>query len=363
MSGSKQPVALAIVGLSSRGLRRLSSFLMEIADEHCQVVEPESAEAFIADVDASDSAWSEFRAHYPDLPTIVLSRHRPDIDDVIWVPKPIMEVALLEAISWARNQVAQRRKSRSKKKRQTGSRHGADMVLDPARLAQATGRREEDATLNIRSFDSSETLLNGLLEAIDRSCKTGRAVALRMAGHGELLVLPREPLVAVSVNADQLLAWAREPSLAGQFVVQGLTAAEQTSAMARLEQYKEILPLEVLLWKLAVWTSRGRLPEGTDANTRFYLRCWPNFTRLMVIPHAVRIAAFWVREPMPPVFVADALAIAPADVFTFYYAAKTIGLAGVAHRDDDYLLANRGAQVDSGSGMQRVVEHIGRNLG
>ncbi|MBL4620848.1 MAG: hypothetical protein JKY89_00455, partial [Immundisolibacteraceae bacterium] len=244
MSGSKQPVALAIVGLSARWLRRLSSFLMEIADEHCLIVEPDKAEAFIADVDASDSSWGEFRAHYPDLPTVVLSRHRPDIDDVIWVPKPIMEVALLEAISWAANQVAQQQKSRSKKKSHTGSRHGVGMVLDPSRLEQATGRRQEDATLNIRIFNSSDTLLNGLLEAIKRSRKSGRAVVLRVAGDGEPLVLPRDSLVAVSVNADQLLAWAREPDLADEFVVQGLTAAEQTSAMARLDRHKEIIPVE-----------------------------------------------------------------------------------------------------------------------
>ncbi|MBL4621135.1 MAG: hypothetical protein JKY89_01930, partial [Immundisolibacteraceae bacterium] len=151
--------------------------------------------------------------------------------------------------------------------------------------------------------------------------------------------------------------------LADKLLVQGLSDVEQSAAMTRLEQYKEMIPLQVLLWKLAVWTSRGRLPEGTDADARFYLRCWPNFTRLMVIHHAVRIAVFWVREPMPPVFVADALSIAPADVFTFYYAARVIGLAGIANRDDDYLLANRGASSDSGSGMQRVVAHIGRNLG
>ena len=336
---------------------------MEITDDDCEIVEPEAAQAFIADVDSRDSSWSEFRAHHPYTPTIVLSRQRPDIDDVIWVPKPIMEVALLEAISWAGTQVAQERKSRRKKKRGTGSRHGADMVLDPGRLGQATGHREQDATLNIRNFDGSRTLLNGLIEAVERARESGRAVAVRVADDGELLVLPRDSLVAVSVNADQLLTWARESNLSGKMKVQGLSAAEQARAMAKLEQFKEMIPLEVLLWKLAVWTSRGRLPTGTDPDARFYLRCWPNFTRLMVIPHAVRIAAFWVREPMPPVFVADALGVAPADVFTFYYAAKIIGLAGVANRDDDYLLANRGAQGDSASGMQRVVAHIGRNLG
>ena len=83
----------------------------------------------------------------------------------------------------------------------------------------------------------------------------------------------------------------------------------------------------------------------------------------MVVPHAVRIAALGVREPMSMVFIADTLEIAPADVFSFYYSAMALGLAGVAQREDDYLLANRIADAESPSGMRRAVRHIGRNAG
>ena len=83
----------------------------------------------------------------------------------------------------------------------------------------------------------------------------------------------------------------------------------------------------------------------------------------MVLPHAVRIAALGVREPISMVFVADALEIAPADVFSFYYSAMALGLAGIAQREDDYLLANRIANKGSSSVMQGAVRHIGRNAG
>jgi hypothetical protein len=57
-------------------------------------------------------------------------------------------------------------------------------------------------------------------------------------------------------------------------------------------------PMEGFVWKLAVWTSRGRAPEGTGLDDPLYLRRWPNMTRLMITPNALRIGAIWMERPM-----------------------------------------------------------------
>lgn len=336
-------------------MRRLSSFLREIADEACEIVALEAAKAVIADVDGADFDWTRFRAEYPQIPTIVLSRQRPDIEGVIWVPKPIMEVALLEAISWGTNQVGRGKKSA------TGSRHGVDMVVNPAHLEQATGRRDADSTLNIYKFDDSKTLFRQFSRAITRATESGRVVTVNVADEGHLALLPKDSMVAISGSQAQLLGWTRDEDIADKLSIRGLNAEQESTLLGRLDQYRDLVTFDALLWKLAVWTARGRLPEGADPDTRYYLRCWPNFTRLMVLPHSIRIAALGVREPMTLIFIADTLEIAPADVFSFYYAAMAIGLAGPAQRADDYLLANRSHEGDSSSGVQRAVMNIGRN--
>lgn len=341
-------------------MNRLRSFLREIADEQCDIVELPMAKAIIADVDSDEFDWTQFRAEHPHHPTIVLSRHRPEIDDVIWVPKPIMEVALIESIIWATNQVA---RGLRRGKPGAGSRHGVDMIVNPARLGQATGRREIDATLNVYKFDDSRTLLRGLQEGVKRAHESGRVVTVNVADEGELAILPRDSLVAISVSAERLLAWARDTDIGDKISVRGLTVDQERLVLGRMEGYKDVLALDAVLWKLALWTARGRLPDGADPGARYYLRCWPNFTRLMVVPHAVRIAALGVTEPMSLIFIADSLEIAPADVFSFYYSAMALGIAGIALREDDYLLANRVKKEDSGSGVQRAVMHIGRNIG
>lgn|GEM_PF-3372050 len=360
MATNQALLALAIVGLSERGVTRLRSFLQEIADDRCSVVELADAQAVIADVDRDDFDWAMFRAENPNCPTIVLSRQRPEMNDVIWVPKPIMEVALLEAISWAATQL---RKGARGRRSSSGSRHGADMVINPAQLGQATGRRDVDATFNVQEFDDSGSLLSGLQQAVERAQKSSRVVTLSVADEGEMAVLPRDGLVALSVNEARLLDWARDDQIGDRLTIRGLTSEQERELLGRMDQYREIVSIDSLRWKLAVWTARGRLPRGADPEARYYLRCWPNFTRLMVLPHAVRIAALGVREPISMVFVADALEIAPADVFSFYYSAMALGLAGIAQREDDYLLANRIANKGSSSVMQGAVRHIGRNAG
>jgi hypothetical protein len=94
---------------------------------------------------------------------------------------------------------------------------------------------------------------------------------------------------------------------------------------------------DALLWKLALWTYRGRLPANTHLADRVYLRRWPNLTRFLEIPHALRIAALWTEQSLSPIHVAEALRIPQRYVFAFYGAAYTIGLAGQAKRQADYL--------------------------
>lgn len=360
MNPKNQLLPLAIVGLSERATNRLRSFLHEVADHLCTVVDLPAAQAIVADVDGDEFDWLQFRAEHPHRPTMVLSRHRPEIEDVIWVPKPIMEAALIEAISWATSYV---RQGLTTNKQVQGSRHGADMVVNPARLARASGRRERDVTLTMSEFDDSRTLLRGVQAAVRLAAESKQVVTLDIADEGNLAILPRDSLAAISVDSARLLDWARDEEINAKITFSTLTLEQERELLRRLEQYNDVITLDALLWKLAVWTARGRLPEGADPVARYYLRCWPNFTRLMVIPHAVRIAALGVREPMSLIFIADALEIAPADVFSFYYSAMAIGLAGLAQREDDYLLANRVAEDDPKASLQRAIMHIGRNIG
>ncbi len=96
---------------------------------------------------------------------------------------------------------------------------------------------------------------------------------------------------------------------------------------------------DAFLWNLALWTYRGRIPAGTDLDQRVYLRYWPNLTRLMKVPNAMRVAALWSEKSLTLPFTAEALGVPQRHVFAFYSAAFRLGLAGPAKRQSDSLIA------------------------
>ena len=93
--------------------------------------------------------------------------------------------------------------------------------------------------------------------------------------------------------------------------------------------------INAFIWKLAIWTSKGRYPDTLDVNKPVYLMHWPNFTRLIITPHAIRIAALLISGPRSPMNISDALKIQPHFVFVFISAAHSIGLIGQAVRQVD----------------------------
>jgi hypothetical protein len=94
---------------------------------------------------------------------------------------------------------------------------------------------------------------------------------------------------------------------------------------------------EAFIWKLACWTSKGRFPHEIDLAQPVYLKHWPNFTRLLITPHALRISALLVQGPRTMDNVARVLGINPQYVFIFISAAHAIGVAGQAKRLTDTL--------------------------
>jgi hypothetical protein len=98
------------------------------------------------------------------------------------------------------------------------------------------------------------------------------------------------------------------------------------------------LEMEAFLWKLALYTYRGYLPEGINVNKPVYLKYWPNLTRLEPTPNAMRIASLLCRQPVALAFIVRILNIPQRHVFNFFAAANAIGYAGPAVREVDNML-------------------------
>ncbi len=83
---------------------------------------------------------------------------------------------------------------------------------------------------------------------------------------------------------------------------------------------------DAFLWKVALFTSQGRLPEGTNLKTAVQLKQWPNLTRLTPVDGGMRIAKLLVDQPRELPLVAKVLNMPASRVYAFYSAACAIGL-------------------------------------
>jgi hypothetical protein len=84
---------------------------------------------------------------------------------------------------------------------------------------------------------------------------------------------------------------------------------------------------DIILWKVTIWSSRGRLSSGShNIDQTFTLMNWPNFTRLMMIPYTMEIAALWVDKPISLRNSITALNVPQRYIFSLYSAAMSLNL-------------------------------------
>lgn len=196
---------------------------------------------------------------------------------------------------------------------------GSDIDLtDPAAVDKARVR-------------AGDLLLGRLKEALRQAGETAVALLAEVGTQPLFRFLPGEKRVAMLVAQEALAQLAVRPLAQGEFVLRpdpSPPAAAQDAAT---------MGSEALLWRLALLTYRGMIPEDTDPLAPVYLARWPNVTRLDPIPDCLRIAALWSRRPVNLGHTARTLAVPQKHVFQFYAAAMTLGLVGPERRASNYL--------------------------
>lgn len=107
----------------------------------------------------------------------------------------------------------------------------------------------------------------------------------------------------------------------GRYKVRMVAVQEFADMQSDLPHYHRLPRFDAMLWKLALQTSLGRLPQDTDLKQELFLKAWPNMTRFQPTPHAMRIAALWANHGATLLETIQKLDIPQRYVFAFYNAA------------------------------------------
>ena len=82
---------------------------------------------------------------------------------------------------------------------------------------------------------------------------------------------------------------------------------------------------DAMIWKVALWTARGRLNQRMDPEKVYKLKEKPEFSRMIEIPHAPEITELWYDHRLSALDIVRILNVPQRFVFAFMSGADALG--------------------------------------
>ncbi|TAL54505.1 MAG: hypothetical protein EPN89_00980 [Methylovulum sp.] len=397
MDKNKSPLKVALHGMDGRSYKMMTMYLQGPCKGAAMVVNENNAECDIFDVDVlnGQKLLAEYQEKKSQRPIIVLSLNDHKLENVLTVKKPVKTDDMLSVLSKAKALTVANIKEAASQAAPSLSRNDnavqasvtakAENIAEPVQEEQKlkkfvlntdeqkkTSKHQAAMQLNEKGFGAFIGSVPGIdvndqkqfdkahynpkeyfQGYVDSAFKVSRAkgqIRQLNSGWNPLIIFPQSDEVWLDVDESQLRAFsglAINNTLGSKMSITPLS--QEASAMDRtLERFYS---MDAFLWKVACWASKGRYPVNIDINQPVYLRNWPNFTRLLVTPHTMRISALLIQGPRTLPNIAEVLDIKPQYVFVFISAACSLGLAGQVKREADVLVQSPEIKSNKNQGL------------
>jgi hypothetical protein len=324
-------------------------------DDYLLVKDISSAAACVFDLDSLEGQnfWKEYRVLYPQLPTIILSLNHKEIAGTIYVKKPIEIDKLIKALKKVGQLIKEQYLKKTAHKISTTSTLKLSQSVHDTKLATEIALEKEEENLhqqycgynqdinlarsgNIEKiyYDPSQ-YLQGFFEKAVLVSQQFEQGGIMIEGLYAPVILnyKKNKMGCCKQTLDNKLRTMTLLPLSHSHL--GMTTLNDTEFDKFVTSHQLLVqPLDKFLWRMALWTARGRVPKGTDLYKNVVLLHWPNFTRLVVTPYALKISALWVEQPSSLLETAKILEIPQRYVFAFFSAASALKLAFVERRFD-----------------------------
>jgi hypothetical protein len=348
---------VATVGMDERMQNALRVFFKVQCRNQCVLADEDSAHIGLVDLDGlqAGEGWASYRQRFPGRPTVVISLKAVETTDAVFLQKPLKPEQLRAALQRLQSAVAATPAPHTASQAECSTDDTRepktpgvpaapqDTVKDesvdrhPQTFGAASALADHGLTVSIgtapdinpgisedvaRAQYRPEQFLPAFLShALDLAAREDKWVRVEAPG-GDIIVLPGGERVQVkSANSLSLRSLCSLP------VAKDRCRVSVIGPYYRMDDEHEfpLMNATPLLWRMVLYSSRGRLPAGTDLTAPVDLQNWPNMTRMAPIAHAMRIAALWATHPCSLLETARILGIPQRYVFAFYSAAHAIG--------------------------------------
>jgi hypothetical protein len=370
MDKSKNPLKVALHGMEERTSKTMVMYLQGPCRGAAVVVNDSDADidVFDADVAGIGKLMEAHRLKKPRRPVIALSLHDGTLDYVFYVKKPVKTDDMLATLDKA-SALARKNQSASAPLAKDSSVQPIVEKSENANLKsfvinadeqKKTAKHQAAMQLNEKGFNAfignvagidvndpkqfadarynPKDYFQGHVESAFKISREHGEIMQLNSSWSPVIIFPQNNEIWLDADDKQLRAFSGlviANTLDGKISTTPLTF-ESSSLSRSLDKFHS---MDAFLWKVACWASKGRYPIAIDVSHPVYLKSWPNFTRLLITPHALRISALLIRGPRTLANVAEVLNIKPQYVFVFISAACALGLTGQARRESDALIA------------------------
>ncbi|MEJ2619252.1 MAG: hypothetical protein P8163_03115 [Candidatus Thiodiazotropha sp.] len=357
---SHEPMGIALLGLNEKDQPMMEMFLQRNWSSECIVVPDHQAKLCILDLDGveGDKLLQRQQSDYSDRPLIVLSVHEKSIEGARVLRKPLRTEQLRKTIDDCRSMILQENIKITKAKAESErivrikpSRVSAIRVtpesdqkryvkpgknqrrlsvpsaVSQARIIQSSCGNSADGQGNKNGKDDyynhQQNFQEILKSAIDSCRSQGKPAHLFFQDGKSITILPKSNQCLNAITDSKLKPRCLLKLKSDQVQV---LISEYSESQLLIGTDVIPQPLDALLWKVSLWSSRGRLPLGTIKDSAIGIRQWPNMTRLLTIPDFIRIAALWSKKPRTLAETIEILNIEISYVYAFFSACHALGL-------------------------------------
>jgi hypothetical protein len=390
MDNQTKPLQAVLHGMDARTYKTMIIYFQGPCKGAAVVVENIDAEVDIVDIDfaSGKEALTNLMKGGFQRPAIVLSRENPNLANVIYVEKPIRLLSMLEAFTQAKAVIEKKGLTKPKPTAKTVSSEGnLAKTEEPATQKKRidleelkkTAKHKTAMQLDENGFSTFIGIIPGIdftdREQLSKACYSPKNYfqgyvlsAFKVAKEKSriiqlnstwkpLLIFPHSHEVWLDADDKQLRAFAALEMNKATGAKLTVTAIDNTiSGVAeKLDRFHD---MNAFLWKLAIWTSKGRYPQALDIQRPIFIKHWPNFTRSLITPHALRITALLIKGPRTMLNISEVLKVQPQYVFVFISAAYALGLVGQTERKADEVFAPSPAVPQKKAASQGLLNKI-----
>lgn len=383
-------LAVALYGMDGRTHKTMALFIQGPCKSIAQIVDEPEANVDIIDADAMDArvTLDHCLARKPLRPIIILSLEKLKIEHTIFVEKPAKTETMLAAFKEA-NDWLKKEKKKTTKLNQTEESTYPEVKLEQAKVSKVKPPTEKQAPFELATekkiftnpieqqktakhkaammideqnfssfigiirgvdFSDSEQWRNarynpkryyqGYVQSSIQVAYEKKQVIKLNSGWKPLIIFPYSHELWLNADDQQLRAFAAvevnpTPVSGAKVMTLSKVNPKKEDCSSELDKFQG---MNSFIWKLACWTSKGRYPQALNLTEPVYLKQWPNFTRLLITPHAMRIAALLTTGPRSVLEIIHGLKIKPQYVFIFISAAYAIGILDQSKRLADEII-------------------------